>query len=219
MSILAVYGASGLGREILELAQIINSRQKKWDRFIFVDDGDVPEIVNEHRVYKYEEAKNEFGGSLEFAVGIGEPVTREKIFNKIRDDRYATPTLLHPDIYVPQSTHIGNGVIIQYGVFVSCNVTIADYVFVQPQCNIGHDDILEEGCMIAGFGNLGGIVHIGKWSYVGLSTAIKQNVNIGDFSIVGMGSIVHKDIPSNVTAMGNPARVIAKNEDRKVFGH
>ena len=219
MSVLAVYGASGLGREIMELAQIINNKQEKWEQFIFVDDGDVPEIVNKHRVYKYEKAKSEFGVLLEFAVGIGEPSTREKIFKKINSDGFATPALLHPDVYIPQSTRLGNGVIIQYGCFISCNVTIADYVFIQPQCNVGHDDILDEGCMIAGFGNLGGIVHIGKWSYIGLSTAIKQNVNIGEYSIVGMGSIVHKDVPSNVTAMGNPARVIAKNEDTKVFGH
>jgi len=42
-------------------------------------------------------------------------------------------------------------------------------------------------------------------------------VKIGDSSIIGMGSVVYKDIPDEVIALGNPARVARKNEDKKVF--
>lgn len=219
MKVLAIYGASGLGREILELSHIINNKSKKWDNFIFIDDGDVPSVINNCRVYKYDEAKKQFGNALEIAMGIGEPTTREILFDKIQKDDIPTPTLIHPDIYIPDSTQIGTGIVIQYGCFISCNTIIKDYVFIQPQCNIGHDDILEEGCMLAGFSNLGGIVSIGRYSYVGLSSAIRQTVTIGDYTIIGMGSVVQKDIPSEMIAMGNPARVMAKNESKRVFGH
>ncbi len=37
---------------------------------------------------------------------------------------------------------------------------------------------------------------------------ILPGVNIGDNSIIGAGSIVTKDIPSNVVAVGNPCRVL-----------
>lgn len=219
MKVLAIYGASGLGREILELADQINQKENKWDKMIFVDDGDVPPLVNNHEVNTYEQAIEKYSSGLELVLGIGEPSTREKIFGKIKRDGFETPTLIHPNVYIPNTTHIGKGVVIQFGCFISCNVQIHDYVFIQPQCNIGHDDILEEGCMLAGFSNIGGIVHIGKYTYVGLSAAIKQTVNIGDNAIISMGSIVHKDVPSEMIAMGNPARVIAKNETRKVFGN
>ena len=217
MKVLGIYGASGHGREVLELAHIINKTNKQWDDFIFIDDGDVPEIVSECKVFKYEEARRELSSSLEVVMGIGEPATREKLFKKLKNDGINTPSLIHPEVYIPQSTTIGKGVVIQYGCFVSCNVSIADYVYIQPQCNIGHDDILEEGCMIAGLGNIGGIVHIGKWTYIGLSVAIKQLINIGEYSIIGMGAVVLKDIEDGVTAVGNPARVIARNEERRVF--
>ncbi len=219
MKVLGIYGASGLGREVLELACIINQREHKWDKFIFIDDGDVPPVVNKTDVLKYDTARQGYGSSLEIVLGIGEPATREKLFSKIAKDDIAIPTLIHPDVYIPETTTIGKGVVIQYGCFISCNVMIADYVFIQPQCNIGHDDILNEGCMLAGFTNVGGIVHIGRYSYIGLSTAIKQTVNIGDHVIVGMGSMVHKDIPDETIAMGNPARVMANNENKRVFGH
>lgn len=217
MAILGIYGASGLGREVLELATIINNREKKWEEFIFIDDGEIPEIISSKKVFRYESAKEKYGSSLEIVMGIGEPATREKLFNKIKNDNIYTPTLIHPDVYIPYTTTVGQGVVIQYGCFISCNAIIRDYVFIQPHCNIGHDDVLEEGCMIAGFSNIGGLVHIGRNTYLGLSTAIKQTVKIGDYSIVGMGSIVLKDIPDEIVAMGNPARPIAKNEDRRVF--
>lgn len=217
MKVLAIYGASGLGREVLELARIINLRNKQWDDYIFINDGEVPPVVSNCTVYRYEDALSKFGGCLEIVLGIGEPSIRETLFSKIKKAGVPTPTLIHPDVYIPSSTTIGSGVVIQYGCFISCDVCIKDYVYIQPQCNIGHDDYLDEGCMISGFSNLGGIVHIGKWTYVGLSAAIKQLINIGSYSVVGMGAIVQKDIPDGVIAMGNPARVIAKNEEKHIF--
>ena len=38
-------------------------------------------------------------------------------------------------------------------------------------------------------------------------------------TIIGMGSLVYKDVPNEVVALGNPARPIKKNVDRRVFGH
>lgn len=215
--VLGIYGAGGLGREVLELARIINRKDHRWEEFIFIDDADITGTVNGCGVHKYEKAKDKYGGTLEIAMGIGEPAVRKKLFGKIKDDGISAPTLIHPDVHIPETTAIGQGVVIQHGCFISCNVTIKDYVFIQPQCSIGHDDVLEEGCMVAGFGNIGGMVSIGKWTYLGLSTAVKQLVNIGDHSIIGMGAVVQKDIPDRVTAMGNPARAMLKNEAEKVF--
>lgn len=217
--ILGVYGASGWGKEVLELAKVVNNKEHRWEDFIFIDDGDVPLAVSGYKVYKYEEAKATMRGNLQVVVGIGEPAIREIIFNKLLADGIEAPTLIHPDVYIPESTKIGKGVVIQYGCFVSCNVIIGDYVVLQPQCNIGHDVVVDEGCMISGFGNLSGAVHVGKWTYVGMSAAIMQTLSVGDYSIISMGAIVQKDVESNVIVMGNPARPIAKNEDRRVFRH
>lgn len=217
MKVLAIYGASGFGREVLELAQIINRSEKRWDSFVFIDDGDVDPIISGCKVYKYHDAITEYNDEIEVVVGIGEPIIRESIFEKLRKDGVYSPNLVHPGVYIPESTKLGKGVVIQYGCFISCNAQIKDYVYIQPQCNIGHDDVLSEGCMISGLCNLGGLVNVGKWSYLGLSSVVKQMITIGDYSIVGMGSVVQKDIPDLMITMGNPARVIAKNERRRVF--
>ena len=217
--VLGIMGAGGLAREVYELALIVNRKSRRWNKFVFIDKNNTNEVINGCCVLSYDSAKSEYGNSLEVVMGIGEPAIREKLYHDVISDGIPTPTLIHPDVYIPKSTSIGTGVTIQYGCFVSCNVIIGNYVFLQPQCNIGHDDVIEEGCMIAGFSNLGGIVHIGRYSYLGLSSVIKQAVSIGNYSIVGMGSVVYKDIPDEVIAIGNPARIIANNTEKKVFGH
>ena len=214
--ILGIWGAGGLGREVLELAKIINNKDKRWDGFVFIVDGAAVSEVNGAKVIEYEDAKKKFDG-LEVIIGIGEPAVREEKFNMLKNDGIATPSLIHPDVHVPDTVKIGEGTVIQYGCFISSDISIGDNVFVQPQCNIGHDDELADGCIISGFGNLAGNVSIGKYTYIGLSVAVKERVNIGNYSIVGMGSIVYKDIPDEMIALGNPARPIARNTDRIVF--
>ena len=53
-----------------------------------------------------------------------------------------------------------------------------------------------------------GLVSIGNDVFVGASTIILPNTHIGDKVVIGAGSVVTKDIPSNSVAVGNPARVI-----------
>lgn len=62
-------------------------------------------------------------------------------------------------------------------------------------------------------------VHIGKNVWICANATILPGVTIGDNSVIGAGSVVTKDIPSNVVAFGNPATVVRKitKEDDKFF--
>ena len=51
-------------------------------------------------------------------------------------------------------------------------------------------------------------VHIGENVWIGASTVIVPGVSIGKNSVIGAGSVVTKDIPENVLAVGNPCRVL-----------
>ena len=46
---------------------------------------------------------------------------------------------------------------------------------------------------------------------------LKQGITVGDDSIVGLASVVHRDIPNSVIALGNPARPMKNNTEKKVF--
>jgi galactoside O-acetyltransferase len=59
-------------------------------------------------------------------------------------------------------------------------------------------------------------VHIGRNCWIGAGAVILPGVTIGDNTVVGAGSVVTKDLPSNVVAVGNPCRVMReiREEDR-----
>lgn len=62
-------------------------------------------------------------------------------------------------------------------------------------------------------------VHIGKNCWLGAGVLIMPGITIGDNVVIGAGSVVTKDIPSDVVAVGNPCRVLREvNEhDREYY--
>lgn len=57
-------------------------------------------------------------------------------------------------------------------------------------------------------------VVVGNNVWLGANAVVLPGVHIGDNSVIGAGSIVTKDIPANVVAVGNPCRVLREiNED------
>ena len=82
---------------------------------------------------------------------------------------------------------------------------------------IGHHAILGDNCVVSGQVNIGGACTVGSESYIGMGTQMKENTKVGWAAIIGMGSIVFKDIPDEVIALGNPCRPMRPNTEKKVF--
>lgn len=57
-------------------------------------------------------------------------------------------------------------------------------------------------------------IHIGRNCWLGAGVIVLPGVSIGDNSVIGAGSIVTRDIPSNVVALGNPCRVLRPISER-----
>ena len=217
--VLGIYGAGGLGREVLELARLINLTHRRWKDIVFIVDAPREFSVDGSVVHGYDVAKERFAEGLEVVLGVGEPSVRERLFDKVRRDAIPTPTLVHPQVHIPDSASLGRGVVVQFGCFVSVGVEVKDNVLLQPMCAIGHDCVLGEGCVISSFDSIAGGAKVGYGSYIGMGASVMEKVSIGDYCIIGMGSVVFKDIPDEMIAMGNPARPLRKNEERHVFKH
>lgn len=57
-------------------------------------------------------------------------------------------------------------------------------------------------------------VHIGKNCWLGAGVIVVPGITIGDNAVIGAGSVVTKDIPPNVVAVGNPCKILREINDR-----
>ena len=62
------------------------------------------------------------------------------------------------------------------------------------------------------FTNYSEHVKIGKRCWIGANAIILPGITIGDNCVIAAGSVVTKDVPSNCTVAGVPARIISKEE-------
>ncbi len=217
--ILAIYGAGGLGREVHELAKLINSRNNCWDEIFFIDDGEAISNPRNALIIKFKNLKDKFNlEDVEVCIAIGEPNIRKIIYTKLVDNNIAVATLIHPQVEIPKSTIIGKGVIINKLTSISCDSSIGENVYIHPMACVGHDSVVGKHSVISSFVDVAGDCVVGDCAFLAIGVIMKQCTNIGDNSIVGLASVVHRDIKGGVIAMGNPARPMKNNDNLSVFG-
>ena len=93
-------------------------------------------------------------------------------------------------------------------------ITFGDNVFIAPQCGFytaGHP--LDKDERNAGF-EYAYPIKVGNNVWFGGHVSVMPGVTIGDNVVIGGGSVVTKDIPSNVVAVGNPCKVIRRLEEK-----
>ena len=218
MKKLYIYCCGGLGKEVLELAKEVNDINRRWDEISFIDDNKVSDIVNEAKVYNYYDVINDSTiNDIEVIIATGEPQYRRKIYNRLKKNNIKLATLIHPNCRISKYNSIGEGSIISNGTILTTNIEIGKCVIININSTIGHDVKIKDFTTISPTCNISGSVNIGTCTYIGSGVSIRDEVTIGNNSIVGIGSVVTKDIPDNVIAYGNPAKVIKQNIEQIVF--
>lgn len=75
-------------------------------------------------------------------------------------------------------------------------------------CNVGHNCVLGENNLLTSNVILAGSSNTGNNVYFGISSTVRNKVNVGHFVTIGQGAVVLNDIPENETWVGNPAAKI-----------
>lgn len=98
---------------------------------------------------------------------------------------------------------------------ISCgsagNTIIENNVKIDSLVHIGHDAIIHDNVEIAAGAIIGGYSEIGKGSFFGVNSSIKNRKSVGEDSYVGMSAAITQDFDNNNVLVGVPARILRKN--------
>ncbi len=145
---------------------------------------------------------------VDFILGIGDNLLREKIFNLIIEKGKKVISLINSTASISSSATIGDGVFINRNVTVNTLTIIGKNVILNTGCIIEHECEIQENVHVAPGAVLAGNVKVGSGSFIGANSVIKQGVEIGNNVIVGAGTVVLNDIPNEKKIVGNPGRFI-----------
>lgn len=106
---------------------------------------------------------------------------------------------------------IGNGVTIHCNVYIPQFTIIEDGVSIAPGCSFAND--IHPGCPSFRECMRGPVLKRG--TKIGVNVTILPKVIIGDFSLIGAGSVVTQNIPAYSVVYGNPAKVFKNTSELK----
>jgi perosamine synthetase len=123
-------------------------------------------------------------------------------------------TIISKNVYIDFGVRIGENVKIQNNVSVYHGVMIQDGVFVGPHVCFTNDKnpraINKNGSIKSNDDWEISEILIKKGASIGANATILPGITVGEFAIVGAGSVVTKDVPSHTIVIGNPAREYSK---------
>ncbi len=143
---------------------------------------------------------------------IGAPAARQRIVERAAGFGATFATLVHPAAHVGVRVEMGPGVLVGAGAVITCDVRIGAHAHVNVGATVSHDCTLGDYATLAPGVHVAGVVRIGEGAEIGVGATVSDRVEVGAWSLLGAGAVAVHDIPPNVTAVGVPARVIARRK-------
>jgi sugar O-acyltransferase (sialic acid O-acetyltransferase NeuD family) len=200
---LAIYGASGHGKVVADIAELTG-----WQSIEFFDQA--AEDIQKNGIWPVRGTFDDLlrlGADFDAAiVAIGNNQIRTDRAELLLEAGIELATLIHPSAIISDHSAIGRGTVIMANAVVNPFAAIGDHVILNTGAVIDHDCAIEDGAHICPGVNLAGEVRVGHKAWVGIGASVIQQRHIGENSIVGAGSVVIEDVPANVTVCGVPAK-------------
>jgi acetyltransferase-like isoleucine patch superfamily enzyme len=143
------------------------------------------------------------------AIGQGTQIWHQA---QVREGaRIGDACIIGKGAYIDFEVKIGHRCKIQNGVYVFHGATVEDGVFLGPGVMLLNDKnpraINPDGTLKSGSDWQVSPTHIGEGAGIGGGAIILPGVTVGQWAIIGAGSVVTKNVPAYGLAFGNPARL------------
>ena len=154
--------------------------------------------------------KNTYG-----IIGIGSNFIRKKVANKINKiyKNFKWITIISKNSTINGKVKIGKGSLIVSGSVINTGTNIGEHCLINTSSSIDHDNIFKNYSSTGPGVITGGNVKLGECSHLGLGSAVKHRISIGDNTIIGAKSLVLKKCNKNSIYFGIPAKKIRSKKN------
>lgn len=228
---LILVGNGGCMREIAWQIEMLNQVYPTWQIAGIVDRNpsqgyrSYPWLGDDEYLLSLTEETN-------VAICVGNPFLRRKIAEKLSQNPYLRfPVIVLNQLRlgkelrrleeeavsdeceatyatIADTAMVGEGSIICMDCIISTEVQIGKFVFINIGSMVCHDGRIEDYVTLSPDVKLAGNVHVKQGTEIGIGVKVIQGITIGENSIIGAGAVVIRDILSNCTAVGVPAKPI-----------
>ena len=208
MKHLIIICAGGFGREIYNSALESHGYGEEFDVKGFLDDNphaldgymNYPGIIGTIKDYQPEEDDV-------FVCAVGNVKTRRLLTEEMLAKGGEFQTLIHKTAYISNmNVKLGVGCLILADARIHCDVTLGDYVIIQPTAILGHDVVVGSWSLINTMSNCGGASRIGECVTIHVNSFIMPMAVIEDDVTVGAGSVALRRVKAGQTVFGVPAK-------------
>lgn len=137
-----------------------------------------------------------------FVVAIGDNAERKRM---VESEAREWGLSVHASAVIADGTSLGEGTMICAGAIICPNVRIGKHCIINTGASIDHDCIIGDYCHVGPHATLCGTVTLEGGVFCGAGSVVIQGRRVGEWSTVGAGGVVVKDVLPNVIVKGNPA--------------
>jgi len=208
-----IIGAGGAAKEIYLLVKEINAQKPQYDfkGFIDVIEKEVKLLVGGKSFSVFAETifLQTCKEDVSIAFAVGNTAGAKNVIDKyFKHDNFEFPNLIHPNVILDESVAMGVGNIIASACIFTLDISLQSFNSVGRGTHIGHDCTIGSYNVFNPCAVISGGVVIKDENLIGSNATVLQYLKIDSKNKIGAGAVVTKNVGSNSTLIGIPAKSI-----------
>ena len=213
---IAIIGAGGFAREVLDIFDACNEAGNRYDVLGYIVEpgfGAPGVIVNGKPILGGIEWFGKQRGEVFAICAIGAPEVRRRLVVEAKNAGARFCSIIHPTVRLSSWNSIGSGVIIAAGCILTNQIRIGDHVQLNLGCTVGHDVMIGDFATVSPGTHISGNVTIRTGCNIGTGVNIINRLELGEWSVIGAGSTLIRNVSPNATVVGVPGKVVTQRGD------
>ena len=216
MNDVVIVGIGGMALEMLDLIDACNQAEHIYRPLGFVVDpqyGTPGDVIQDLPILGGFDWLEQNASVVSVVCAIGESHRRYRVVNRLLGMSCRFTSLVHPWTrqWLQHAVSYGDGVILN-GNITSGRIRIGSYVYFNALAVVGHDCTLMDFTTLAPGVHIDGYVTIETGSSIGTGAVVLPKVRVGEWSTIGAGSVISKDVEPNTTVLSAHQRVTSRRE-------